>query len=160
VGGVEEVRGRAVLSIARAVVRLSDKAARMAFGQGTMKYLCLAYEEESKLNLLSRSEWDVLRRETLDYVQLLRESGYLLAAEPLKSARTAVSLRIRGGRLSATDGPFAETKEQLGGFFLIEARDLNEAIRVASGWPSARIGTIEVRPVEAELRADGRYDTL
>lgn len=125
-----------------------------------MKYLCLAYEEENKLNSLSREEWDVLRRETLDYVAFLRESGYLVATEPLKSARTAVSLRIRGGKLSATDGPFAETKEQLGGFFLVEARDLNEAIRLASGWPSARIGTIEVRPVEAGLREDGRYETL
>ncbi len=125
-----------------------------------MKYLCLAYEEESKLNSLSRGEWDALRRETLDYVEFLRESGYLLAAEPLKSARTAVSLRVRGGKLSATDGPFAETKEQLGGFFLLEARDLNEAIRLASGWPSARIGTIEVRPVEAGLREDGRYETV
>lgn len=125
-----------------------------------MKYLCLVYEEEARLNVLSRSEWAALRRETLEYVEVLRESGYLLAAEPLQSARTAVSLRVRGGRLSATDGPFAETKEQLGGFFLIEARDLNEAMRIASGWPSARIGTVEVRPVEAELREDGRYDPL
>ncbi len=125
-----------------------------------MKYLCLAYEEEAKLNALSRGEWNELRRETLEYVEVLRESGYLVAAEPLQSARTAVSLRVRGGGLSATDGPFAETKEQLGGFFLIEARDLNEAIQVASRWPSARIGTIEVRPVEAELREEGRYDPL
>lgn len=124
-----------------------------------MKYLCLAYEEESKLNSLSRKEWEALRRETLDYVEFLRESGYLVATEPLKSARTAVSLRIRSGKLSATDGPFAETKEQLGGFFLVEARDLNEAIRLATGWPSARIGTVEVRPVEAALREDARYET-
>jgi hypothetical protein len=62
--------------------------------------------------------------------------------------------------LSATDGPFAETKEQLGGFFLIEARDLNDAIQVASRWPSARIGSIEVRPIEEELRVEGRYDDL
>lgn len=125
-----------------------------------MKYLCLAYEEEAKLDSLSRDEWDTLRRETLDYVETLRESGHLLVAEPLQSARNAVSLRVRGGSLSATDGPFAETKEQLGGIFLIEAADLNEAIQIASRWPSAQIGTIEVRPVEAELREDGRYGSL
>jgi hypothetical protein len=72
-------------------------------------------------------------------------------------ARTAASLRVRHGKLSVTDGPFAETKEILGGFFLIDARDLNEAIQVASKWPSARLGTIEVRPVEEELGLDGRY---
>ena len=66
-------------------------------------------------------------------------------------------MRVRSGKLSVTDGPFAETKEQLGGFFLIEARDLNEAIQVASKWPSARLGTIEVRPIEEELRQDRRY---
>ncbi|HEY8520573.1 MAG TPA: YciI family protein [Gammaproteobacteria bacterium] len=122
-----------------------------------MKYLCLAYEEEEKLDALSRSEWDALRRETLDYVQALRESGQLIAAEALQSARTGVVVRVRQGQLSTTDGPFAETKEQLGGIFLIEARDLNDAIRIASRWPSARIGSIEVRPVEESLREEGRY---
>ncbi|MEX2124654.1 MAG: YciI family protein [Woeseia sp.] len=125
-----------------------------------MKYLCLAYEEESTLNRLSRVEWASLRRETLDYVGALRDSGQLLAAEPLQSARTAVSVRIRDGKVLTTDGPFAETKEQLGGFFLIEARDLEEATQVASNWPSARFGTIEVRPIEAELREEGRYAAL
>lgn len=125
-----------------------------------MKYLCLAYEEEARLNTLSRDEWDALRRQTLDYVNALRDSGHLIVTEPLQSARHAVSLRVRGGSLSTTDGPFAETKEQLGGIFLIEAADLNEAIQIASRWPSAQIGTIEVRPVEAELRQEGRYAAL
>ena len=125
-----------------------------------MKYLCLAYEEELKLNRLSPDEWDALRRETLDYVQALQESGHLLTAEPLQSVETAVTVRIRGGKLSLTDGPFAETKEQLGGLFLIDAKDLNEAIHIASKWPSARFGSIEVRPVESELRAEGRYAPL
>jgi hypothetical protein len=125
-----------------------------------MKYLCLAYEEEGKLNALSRSEWDVLRRETLAYVDDLRESGRLVLTHALQSARTAATVRVRRGKLSATDGPFAETKEQLGGFFLIEARDLNDAIQIASRWPSARIGSIEVRPIEEELRVEGRYDDV
>jgi hypothetical protein len=122
-----------------------------------MKYLCLAYEEEKKLNALSRSEWDALRGETLAYVEALRNSGHLIVTNALQSARTAATVRVRSGKLSVTDGPFAETKEQLGGFFLIEARDLNEAIQVASKWPSARLGTIEVRPIEEELRQDRRY---
>ncbi len=122
-----------------------------------MKYLCLAYEEEQKLNSLSRDEWDQLRVETLSYVEQLRDGGHLISAEALQSVATATTLRVRAGRLSLTDGPFAETKEQLGGFFLINARDLNEAIHLASQWPSARLGSIEVRPIEAELREDGRY---
>ncbi len=122
-----------------------------------MKYLCLAYEEESKLDALSRGQWDLLRRETLDYVEELRQEGYLLSAEPLQSTKTAATVRVRNGRLSVTDGPFAETRETLGGFFLLDARDLNEAIRLASRWPSARLGSIEVRPIEAELRKERRY---
>jgi hypothetical protein len=122
-----------------------------------MKYLCMAYEEESKLNALSQSEWDALRTETLSYLDELKKSGYLIVAEPLQSVRTAATVRVRGGRVSITDGPFAETKETLGGFFLIHARDLNEAIQVAAKWPSARLGSIEVRPVDDGLREDKRY---
>ncbi len=122
-----------------------------------MKYLCLAYEEEEKLDALSRSEWDALRQETLGYVDELTRSGRLLVTHALQSVRSATTVRVRQGRLSTTDGPFAETKESLGGFFLVEARDLNEAIQIASRWPSARIGSIEVRPIEEALRAEGRY---
>ena len=122
-----------------------------------MKYLCLAYEEQQKLDDLSEPEWHALRTETLDYVDSLRESGHLLLTHPLQSARTAATVRVRDGALSRTDGPFAETKEQLGGFFLIEADSFDEAVEIASKWPSARIGTIEVRPVEDGLRMDRRY---
>jgi hypothetical protein len=122
-----------------------------------MKYLCLAYEEEKKLGALSRGEWDALRSETLAYVDALRKSGHLIVTHALQSVQTATTVRVRDGRLSMTDGPFAETKETLGGFFLIEARDVNEAIQVASKWPSARLGSIEVRPIEEELRQDRRY---
>ncbi|MBI3004575.1 MAG: YciI family protein [Ignavibacteriales bacterium] len=125
-----------------------------------MKYLCLAYEEESKLNSLSKDEWDVLRRETLDYVEELRQKGSLVTAEPLQSVQSASTIRVRGGKLTITDGPFAETKETLGGFFLINARDMNEAIRVASKWPSARLGSIEVRPIEEGLKEEGRYKPI
>lgn len=122
-----------------------------------MKFLCLAYEEERKLNELSESDWHALRKETLDYVDALRKSGRLIATQALQSATTASMVRIRNGQLTVTDGPFAETKEQIGGFFVIEATDLQDAIQAAARWPSARIGSIEVRPIEEELRMDRRY---
>jgi hypothetical protein len=122
-----------------------------------MKYVCIAYEEERKLSELSAGEWQALRQETLDYVETLRKSGCLIVTHALQRATTASTVRIRGGKASVTDGPFAETKEQIGGFFIIEASDLQEAIKIASKWPSARIGSIEVRPIEEELRLDRRY---
>lgn len=124
-----------------------------------MKYLCLAYEQEAKLAALSREQWASLRDETLAYVEALRRGGHLITTEPLQTVRNAMTVRVRNGQLSATDGPFAETKEQLGGFFMIEARDLNEAIQLASRWPSARFGSIEVRPIAAGLPQEGRYET-
>jgi hypothetical protein len=122
-----------------------------------MKYLCLAYENEEIFHAMSQEDWDALRTETEAYVDTLRRSGHLILTHALKSARTAATVRVRGGRLSMTDGPFAETKEQLGGFFLVEARDLEEATQLASRWPSARLGSIEVRPIEAELPLETRY---
>jgi len=122
-----------------------------------MKFLCLAYEEEAVLDALTLEEWQELRRETLEYVEGLRSRGQLIDARPLQSAKAALTVRVRSGRPSITDGPFAETKEQLGGYFLIEAADVAEAVRIAGDWPSARFGTIEVRPLEEELRAEGRY---
>jgi hypothetical protein len=124
-----------------------------------MKYLGIAYEEERTLNALTQSEWRELRQETLAYVETLERSGRLVLAQPLQSATRAATLRVRDGRVLVTDGPFAETKEQIGGFFLFEAASLQEALDVASKWPSARLGTIEVRPIEEGLRVDRRYDT-
>lgn len=122
-----------------------------------MRYLCLVYEEEQKLNALSRSEWAALRQETLDYVAALQQSGHLIDAQPLQSATTSRIVQVRDGKRTVTDGPFAETREQLGGYFLIETVDLDEAIEIASNWPSAHIGTIEVRPIEDGLPLDRRY---
>ena len=123
-----------------------------------MKFLCLAYEEEAKLNALSEGEWHALRQEVLEYVESLRQSGTLLSTHALQSARKSATVRVREGRVSVMDGPFAEAKETIGGFFLVEAADHEEALRIAAGWPSARIGTIEVRPIEEALRLDNRYD--
>ena len=107
-----------------------------------MKYLCLVYLEGAKLRV-------VPDRECFDSVTGLHERGMLLAAEPLQPVETATTVRVRHGKVSITDGPFAETKEQLAGFYLIEARDLNEALQVAAQIPPAREGSIEVRPVRA-----------
>jgi hypothetical protein len=111
-----------------------------------MKYACLCYDEEKKLKAMTKSEWDAIVREVYAYNEELRQKGHLIAAQALQSVETATTVRVRSGKLSTTDGPFAETKEQLGGFFLIEARDLNEAIQIASRLPGARLGCIEVRP--------------
>lgn len=122
-----------------------------------MKFLCLAYEEEQVLNGLTPVEWSALRQATLDYVEGLRASGRLIDARPLQSASRASTVRVRNGRSTITDGPFAETKEQLGGYFLIDVPDMQEALRVAENWPSARLGAIEVRPIEDELQVASRY---
>jgi hypothetical protein len=122
-----------------------------------MRFLGIAYEEEQKLDELSESEWLALRRETLDYVQKLKDAGRLVDTHALQSATTASTLRVRAGKLTVTDGPFAETKEVIGGFFIFEAHDVQEAIEIAAKWPSVRFGTIEVRPLEEELRTEGRY---
>ena len=112
-----------------------------------MKYLCLIYDEEKKLGARSKSESDAFTGEYFAFTEAIRKSGHYLGGEALQSVQMATTVRIRNGKVSTTDGPFAETKEQLGGFYLIEARDLNEAIRVASKIPSARLGSVEVRPI-------------
>jgi hypothetical protein len=113
-----------------------------------MKYLCMVYVDEKTLGALTASEYDALVAEALAYDQELRQSGHFIVAQALQPVQTATSVRIRNGKLSATDGPFVETKEQLGGFILIEARDLNEAIRLASKIPPGRLGGVEVRPIK------------
>lgn len=122
-----------------------------------MKFLCFAWESEEALNALSQQEWHALRQEVLDYVGGLQREGKLLATNALQSARRSATVRVREGRTTVLDGPFAEAKEHIGGFFLIEAADREEALRIAAGWPSARIGAIEVRPVEEALQLERRY---
>jgi hypothetical protein len=117
-----------------------------------MKYLCLVYADEAKLAALPQHELDTLIDETLASNEELQASGHLILAQALEQVDAAITVRVRDGRLSATDGPFAETREQLGGFVFIEARDLNEAIRIAGRIPSARLGSIEVRPAVDLLR--------
>jgi hypothetical protein len=105
-----------------------------------MKYLCLVYGEEDKIATMNDHE-------CLAYDAAARASGHCVASEALQPVSTATTVRVRNGRVSVTDGPFAETKEQLAGFYLIEARDLNEAIQLAAKIPPARVGSVEVRPI-------------
>jgi hypothetical protein len=113
-----------------------------------MKYLCMVCLDEKKLNALSKSELQTQDDESLAYDRTLQERGHLIAAQALESVQSATTLRLRGGKVSVTDGPFAETTEQIGGFLLIEAKDLNEAIQLASKIPVLRLGGIEVRPIK------------
>jgi len=112
-----------------------------------MKYLCLIYTEESQYPKLSKAEMDTMMSEYREFREGVQRSGQLVGGERLHPTAAATTVRIRNGKLSTTDGPFAETKEQLGGYFMIEARDLNEAIQIASRIPGARHGSVEVRPV-------------
>ncbi|MBI2312592.1 MAG: YciI family protein [Betaproteobacteria bacterium] len=105
-----------------------------------MKYLCLVYLDEKRLDELPDED-------CVAYDTAIRASGHCIASEALESVQTATTVRLRDGKVSVTDGPFAETKEQLAGFYMIEARDLNEAIQVAAKIPPARVGSIEVRPI-------------
>lgn len=112
-----------------------------------MKYLCLVYYDEVKMGQLTQAEWDDLNQECIACVEGLVTRGNFIDGAPLMTTDTALSVRIRDDKPLITDGPFAETKEQLAGFYMIEARDMNDALRLAQKIPPARYGTVEVRPV-------------
>jgi hypothetical protein len=112
-----------------------------------MKYLCLIYDDEKTSQSMSKSEGEALMGEYFGFTEGIQKSGHYLGGNALQPVRTATTVRVRNGKVSTTDGPFAETKEQLGGYYLIEAKDLNDAIQVASKIPSSRMGSIEVRPI-------------
>jgi len=107
-----------------------------------MKYLCLVYLDEKRLDELPDED-------CVAFDTAVRKSGHCLASEALESVHTATTVRVRRGRVAVTDGPFAETKEQLAGFYMIEARDLNEALHLAAKIPPARVGCVEVRPIRS-----------
>jgi hypothetical protein len=112
-----------------------------------MKYLCLIYDTESVLVARSKDEVDRMHRDYMSFTDDIKSSRHMLAGEALMPVSSATTVRLRNGKLGTTDGPFAETKEQLGGFYMIEATDLNEAIQIAGRIPSASTGSIEVRPI-------------
>ena len=112
-----------------------------------MKYVCLIYDEEKKAAAMTKAEGDAFMGEYFAFTEGIKKSGQYVGGEALQPVQSATTVRVRDGKMSTTDGPFAETKEQLGGFYLITANDLDEALQVASKIPSARIGSVEVRPV-------------
>ena len=112
-----------------------------------MKYLCLIYDEEKKMSSMSKAEGEAFMGEYFAFTEGIKKSGHYLGGNALQPVQTATTVRVRNGKVSTTDGPFAETQEQLGGYYLIEAKDLNDAIQVAAKIPSSRIGSIEVRPI-------------
>src|ERR671915_2255707 len=112
-----------------------------------MKYLCLIYENEKGWEQMPKDQADAVMGEYFAFTDGIRKTGQYVGGDALHPTQTATTVRVRNGKTLTTDGPFAETKEQLGGFYLVEAKDLNEAIQVAARIPSARFGAIEVRPV-------------
>ncbi|MBX4858459.1 YciI family protein [Rhizobium sophorae] len=112
-----------------------------------MKYLCQVWFDGEVLDAMTQEEKTELDTDSLNYDKDLVDSGHMIVAQALQPPKSAVTVRVRNGEMSVTDGPFAETKEALGGFILIEAKDLNEAIRIAAGIPLAMLGAIEVRPI-------------
>lgn len=123
-----------------------------------MKYLCMVALDEKKLAEMSQEQRAKLDDDSLAYDETLRKSGHLLAAQALQGVDTATTIRTSGGKLSLTDGPFTETHEQIGGFILIEARDLNEAVQLASRAPVLRLGCIEIRPIQELTSSTARDD--
>ena len=113
-----------------------------------MRYLCLIYDDESKWGTMPKEQMDAMMGEYFAFTEAIKKSGHYVGGNALKPVSTATTVRLRQGKLSTTDGPFAETKEQLGGYYLIEAKDLNDAIQVAGKIPAAKTGSVEVRPIE------------
>ncbi len=112
-----------------------------------MQYLCLIYDAETTWKDLPDAERAKLSGEYMQFTTDIKQSGHFKAGEALQPVSTATTVRVRGGKISTTDGPFAETREQLGGFYVVEAKDLDEAVKIAARIPSAKFGSIEIRPI-------------
>jgi len=119
-----------------------------------MKFLCLSYLDEQKLDLMSESERETFIKECFAYDNILRKNGNFVRLEALQSAQNAKTLRCRNGKVSITDGPYAETKEQIGGILSLDANDLNRATELMSKHPGIRVATFEIRPLDEESTAN------
>jgi hypothetical protein len=113
-----------------------------------MKYMLLIYDNEQDLAAFSKEEMQKLYGDYLKFTGEIKASGHYVAGDPLQPVHTATTVRLRSGKVCMVDGPFAETREQLGGYYIVEAKDLDEAAKIAARIPSARIGCIEVRPIQ------------
>ena len=112
-----------------------------------MRYICLVYLVEKEMDAMTKTQADTCTEESLAYDAALRKTGHLIAAHALQPVAAATTIRVRNGKLSTTDGPFAETKEQLAGFYLVDCKDLDEAIEWAAKIPGSEMGSVEVRPI-------------
>jgi hypothetical protein len=115
--------------------------------ESAMQYLCLIYNDEQEWQKMPKAESEKIMGEFFAFTESVKNSGHYVGGNALQPTHTATTVRVRSGKLATTDGPFAETKEQLGGYYLVQAKDLNEAIQIASRIPGARLGSVEVRPV-------------
>ncbi|MGH7886292.1 MAG: YciI family protein [Candidatus Binatia bacterium] len=118
-----------------------------------MKFLCLSYLDEMKFEILSETERETFIKECVAYDNVLRKNGHSVRLEALQSAQNAKTLRYRNGKVSITDGPYAETKEQIGGILLLDANDLNQATELMSKHPGIRVAVFEIRPLDEETTA-------
>jgi hypothetical protein len=132
--------------VAAAISALAPGRGR-AVQEDPMQYLCLIYEDEKQWQKLAPAESEKLIGEFHAFTEAIKKSGNYVGGNALQPTHTATTVRVRQGKVGTTDGPFAETKEQLGGYYLLKARDLNEAIQLAARIPGARLGSVEVRPV-------------
>jgi len=129
----------------------------LACEENAMKFMFTIYHDENVLDAMPKKEMQALVDSAIEYAEEIRRSGHYIASDALQRGRTARTIRVNAGKISTTAGPFAETKEQLGGFFVIEARDMDEACAIAARFPPARVGVIEIRPVqELKHSRDGR----
>lgn len=112
-----------------------------------MRYICLIYENEAQFANMSQSEKEAIYRDYYNFQDGIKKSGHYVAGDPLEPTHTATTVRVRHGKAQTTDGPFAETREQLGGYYIVDAKDLDEAVAIAGRIPGARFGSIEVRPI-------------
>ena len=118
-----------------------------------MKFICLGYYDETKWRAMSEAEQKSLMEECFDYDDVLRKGGHFGGGEALQPTHTAATLRSKGGKITVTDGPYAETKEQIGGILILEAKDRNQAVELMSKHPGMRISTFEVRPADETMNA-------
>jgi hypothetical protein len=130
-----------------AVISAAESTRRRAIQEEAMQYLCLIYQDEKEWQKLTPAESVRITGEFFAYTESIKKSGHYAGGNALQPTHTATTVRVRQGKSATTDGPFAETKEQLGGYYLLKARDLNEAIQLAARIPGARLGSVEVRPV-------------
>jgi len=141
------------VSIGRSAIRLRSKFINQPFWRLIMKFICLGYADHSKFAAMTEDEMAALMEECMVYDDFLRQAGHFAGGEALQDASQAVTLRYRQGKAEATDGPYAETKEQLGGILILEASNITQAVELMSKHPGVKVGPFEIRPADENINA-------